>query len=122
MNGICEVASRYGYDILICMVEEDDLSQLQRLEANRKVDGMILSRALENSRTQKYLKSCQVPFVVIGPCKDREIPSVDNENQRASEEMTSIMLMKRNRKLALLGGAKNYSVTKKLILGICSCS
>ena len=46
---------------------------------------MILSRALENSRTQKYLKSCQVPFVVIGPCKDREIPSVDNENQRASE-------------------------------------
>ena len=107
MNGICEVASRYDYDILICMVEEDDLSQLQRLEANRKVDGMILSRALENSRTQKYLKSCQVPFVVIGPCKDRE-----NENQRASEEMTSIMLMKRNRKLALLGGAKNYSVTK----------
>ena len=65
MNGICEVASRYDYDILICMVEEDVLSQLQRLEANRKVDGMILSRALENSRTQKYLKSCQVPFVVI---------------------------------------------------------
>ena len=112
MNGICEVASRYDYDILICMVEEDVLSQLQRLEANRKVDGMILSRALENSRTQKYLKSCQVPFVVIGPCKDREIPSVDNENQRASEEMTSIMLMKGSRKLALLGGAKNYSVTK----------
>ena len=108
MNGICEVASRYDYDILICMVEEDVLS----LEANRKVDGMILSRALENSRTQKYLKSCQVPFVVIGPCKDREIPSVDNENQRASEEMTSIMLMKGSRKLALLGGAKNYSVTK----------
>ena len=112
MNGICEVASRYDYDILICMVEEDVLSQLQRLEANRKVDGMILSRALENSRTQKYLKSCQVRFVVIGPCKDREIPSVDNENQRASEEMTSIMLMKGSRKLALLGGAKNYSVTK----------
>nr|WP_295278707.1 hypothetical protein [uncultured Blautia sp.] len=65
---------------------------------------MILSRALENSRTQKYLKSCQVPFVVIGPCKDREIPSVDNENQRASEEMRSIMLMKGSRKLwELLG-------------------
>ena len=117
MNGICEVASRYDYDILICMVEEDDLSQLQRLEANRKVDGMILSRAMENSRTQKYLKSCQVPFVVIGPCKAKEIPSVDNENQRASEEMTSIMLMKGSRKLALLGGAKNYSVTKSRYRG-----
>lgn len=36
MNGICEVASRYDYDILICMVEDDVLSQLQRLEANQE--------------------------------------------------------------------------------------
>lgn len=117
MNGICEVASSYDYDVLISMVEEDDLSQLQRLEANRKVDGMILSRALEDSKAQKYLESCQIPFVVIGPCKDEKVPSVDNENQKASEEMTSILLMKGSRKLALLGGDQNYSVTESRYQG-----
>ena len=66
MNGICEVASSYDYDILISMIDGEDLSQIQRLEANRKVDGMIVSRAVESSKAQKYLKSCKEPFVVIG--------------------------------------------------------
>ena len=112
MNGICEVASRYDYDILICMVEEDVLSQLQRLESKSEGGWDDFESCSGEFQNSEVSKSCQVPFVVIGPCKDREIPSVDNENQRASEEMTSIMLMKGSRKLALLGGAKNYSVTK----------
>ena len=39
MNGICEVASEYNYDIIISMIDGEDISQIQRLEANRKVDG-----------------------------------------------------------------------------------
>lgn len=111
MNGICEVASSYDYDILISMIDGEDLSQIQRLEANRKVDGMIVSRAVESSKAQKYLKSCKEPFVVIGPSGDEEIPFVDNRYQEASEELTSIMLMKGTRRLALLGGNRSYSVT-----------
>ena len=112
MNGICEVASDFDYDIIISMIEENNLSQLKRLESNKKVDGMILSRSVENSQVQKYLKSCNVPFVVIGPCKDQEIPSVDNQNQEASQEMTGVLLTKGIKKLALLGGNESYSVTK----------
>ena len=112
MNGICEVASDFDYDIIISMIEENNLSQLKRLESNKKVDGMILSRSVEDSQVQKYLKSCNVPFVVIGPCKDQEIPSVDNQNQEASQEMTDVLLTKGIKKLALLGGNESYSVTK----------
>ena len=113
MNGICEVASDFDYDIIISMIEENNLSQLKRLESNKKVDGMILSRSVEDSQVQKYLKSCNVPFVVIGPCKDPEIPSVDNQNQEASQEMTGVLLTKGIKKVALLGGNESYSVTKK---------
>ncbi|MDD5803197.1 LacI family DNA-binding transcriptional regulator [Blautia sp. HCP3S3_H10_1] len=117
MNGICEVASRCDYDILISMVDDHDLSQVRRLEYNKKVDGIILSRTRENSKVQKYLKSCNVPFVVIGPCKDGEIPSVDNQNQEASIEITGVLLMKGMKKLALLGGNEAYSVTKSRYQG-----
>ena len=117
MNGICEVASRCDYDILISMVDDHDLSQVRRLEYNKKVDGIMLSRTRENSKVQKYLKSCNVPFVVIGPCKDGEIPSVDNQNQEASIEITGVLLMKGMKKLALLGGNEAYSVTKSRYQG-----
>ena len=71
MNGICEVASEYNYDIIISMIDGEDISQIQRLEANRKVDGIIVSRAVVSSKVQKYLKECREPFVLIGPSDDR---------------------------------------------------
>ena len=36
MNGICEMASSYDYDIIISMIDGADVSQIQRLEANQK--------------------------------------------------------------------------------------
>lgn len=111
MNGICEVASAYDYDIIISMVGENDLSQIRRLEANRKADGIIVSRSIVNSELQKYLIKSQIPFVLIGSSEDPEILSVDNKNREASRELTSIMLMKETKKLALLGGNQNFYVT-----------
>ena len=117
MQGICEVASGHDYDVIISMIDGDDLSQIQRLEANRKVDGMILSRAVEHSMAQDYLKSCKEPFVVIGPEEDPQITYVDNKNMEASKELTSIMLMKGVQKLALLGGNQSFSVTESRYKG-----
>ena len=111
MNGICEVASEYNYDITISMIDGEDISQIQRLEANRKVDGIIVSRAVVSSKVQKYLKECREPFVLIGPSDDPNIPFIDNKNQEAGKELTSIMLMKGFRNLALLGGNQSYNVT-----------
>ena len=90
MNGICEMASSYDY---------------------RKVDGIIVSRAVVSSKVQKYLKNCKEPYILIGPSSDPEVPFVDNKNQEAGKELTSIMLMKGFRNLALLGGNQSYNVT-----------
>lgn len=111
MNGICEAASENDYDIIISMLGENDLSQLQRLISNRKVDGVIVSRATGNSAEQHYLKENHIPFVVIGPSPDSDDASVDNKNREASEELTSILLMKGIRRLAIFGGREDYNVT-----------
>lgn len=112
MNGICEVANGANYDIVISMTEEADLSQLRRMIANRKVDGMILSRTLTESATQKFLREKEVPFVVIGPSEYPEAVRVDNDNQGGSRELTGIMLMKGIRRLALIGGSSRHLVTE----------
>lgn len=111
MNGICEVASKKDYDIIVSMLDENDLSQVHRLVTNRKVDGIIVSRATASAAEQKYLKENEVPFVVIGPSENPDIVTIDNRNQEASEELTGILLMKGIRRLAILGGEQDYNVT-----------
>lgn len=117
MSGICEAASEYDYDVIISMTDGKDLSQVRRLVSNRKADGMILSRAIENSKIQKYLLQCKTPFAVIGPVEKEGIPYVDNKNQDASEELTAAMLTRGKRRLALLGGSRTLRVTQQRYCG-----
>lgn len=119
-NGICKMASRYNYDIIISMIDGEDLSPIQRLVLNRKVDGIILSRATENSAAQKYLKDSGMPYLVIGLCPDESTVSVDNKNQEASQELTEIMLMKGIRRIALFGGKESHNVTQYRYQGFVS--
>lgn len=117
LRGICEMAAGHNYDIVICMINGNDLTQLQRIVTNRKVDGMILSRAVVGSAAQKYMKEKKVPFVVIGPDTNSDIPSVDNQNRDACRELTSVMLMKGMKRLALIGGDETYLVTESRYKG-----
>lgn len=117
MNGICEMASSYSYDIMIAMSVGQDLRQIQRLILDRKVDGMIISRATVASGIQKFLKEKKMPFVVVGPSDDPDVIWVDNHNQEASKELTELMLMKGIRKLALFGGDCTYLVTESRLQG-----
>ncbi len=117
MTGICEMALKYDYDIVISMADEQDDSQVRRQIANGKADGIIMSRSSENSALQRFLKENKVPFVAIGTSDDKEVISVDNQNEEASKELTDFMLMKGMKKLALLGGNYSHDVTKSRLRG-----
>lgn len=117
MNGICEEASGYNYDVIITMTDGYDLTQIDRITARRKVDGLILTRSTANSPIENSLKKKEIPFVVIGPSGDPEVLCVDNQNQEASRELTGIMLMKGMRRLALFGGRSGYLVTESRLRG-----
>lgn len=112
LNGIVEEASKYNYDIIISMEKEGSQKQITRLVANHKVDGMIVTRSVMNSRTVEFLKENSVPFVMIGPSDDLGVISIDNPNREASRELTEILLMKGLRRLALFGGSSRYYVTE----------
>ncbi|WP_373216479.1 LacI family DNA-binding transcriptional regulator [Ruminococcus sp. 5_1_39BFAA] len=112
MHGICEMAAAYNYDVVIVMTESEDLTQVRRVIANRKVDGIILSRSVTDSSIQRFLREKKMPFVVIGYVEHSGIHWVDNRNQEASKELTGIMLMKGMHRLALLEGNSGFRVTE----------
>ena len=42
ITGIQEIAGMNEYDILLCICQENDITSLERIVRNRKVDGIVL--------------------------------------------------------------------------------
>ncbi|SFB75036.1 LacI family DNA-binding transcriptional regulator [Butyrivibrio sp. YAB3001] len=112
MIGVSETASSVGYDIVVSLIAGDDITGLKRIVENHKVDGIILTRTLVNDTPAKYLKECGIPFVTVGKSYEPDVIYVDNDNFGACKELTSILLGKGLKKLALIGGSANHIITQ----------
>lgn len=111
MLGISEAAAAADYDMVVSIIRDHDLTQLERLVQNHKVDGIILSRTLVEDAPAAYLKQHRVPFVVIGTTPDDHVIQIDHNHREACRELTAILLMKGLRKVALLGGNRGLVIT-----------
>lgn len=115
--GIQEVASLAGYDILISICKGDDISSLERIITNRKVDGVILMRTFVEDPRIEYLEKKRIPFVTVGSTRQESVVQVDHDHKNACKELTYILLMKGLTQIALIGGDLNHVVTRKRYLG-----
>ena len=112
MIGMSEVTSGYGYDIIVSLVSGDDFTGLRRIIDNHKVDGIILTRTLVHDRPARFLKESGIPFVAVGSPDDKDIIYVDNDNYAACKELTSILIAKGLKRLALIGGSTEHIITR----------
>lgn len=117
LMGISEIAYSLDYDVLVSIASDRDMGQLERIVNNHKVDGVILSRTLVNDAPARFLQEKNIPFVTIGTYIDKDIIQIDNDHRSACRELTSILLMRGIRKMALIGGNKDHVVTRKRLQG-----
>ena len=108
--GISEAAYKLDYDVVLVVQGVGDITPLRRLVTNRKVDGVILTRLEEDDESVKYLKKEGVPFLVFGTSDDEDIYQIDSDQVSGCFEMTKFMISKGCRRVAVLGGNKNYRV------------
>ena len=117
MLGVSQAAGSADMDVIISMVTPGDISQLERVVNDRKVDGVILSRTLVHDEPLEFLKHRNIPYVAIGSSNDRTVVQVDNDHVAACCELTKLLLMQGIRKTALLGGNRDHIVTQKRFQG-----
>lgn len=79
--GINQVAAVNDYDLIVSMVKGEDLSQLSRQIENRKVDGVILGRTGLLNIAEQFLRSKNVPFVIVESFKDSSAIQADNDHE-----------------------------------------
>lgn len=116
--GIQEVAAMMEYDILLCICQEGDISGLQRIITNKKVDGVILLRTFVNDPQIEFLKSAEIPFVTTGSTKGLDVCQIDHDHENACKELTSIVLSRDFSRISILGGSESIMANQKRMNGI----
>ncbi len=115
--GLQEMASLNGYDIILAVCNNNDLGQLKRIISNGKVDGVILMRTLVEDEAVKLLLEQEFPFVVIGMSGYNNVIQIEHNHFEGCKELTLMLLMKKLKRIAVIGGSKAHMVTASRIKG-----
>jgi DNA-binding LacI/PurR family transcriptional regulator len=117
--GICEAASMMDYHVLITTGVANDISGIRTLVENEKVDGIILTRSLDDDKAVKYLTDIHFPTGMTGICEYEEVIQVDTDNEAATENLTSLLIGQGFGKFALVVEDLTYHVNRSRYNGFC---
>lgn len=121
MSAICEEAFQHGYNILLCLSTYNQSDPLIRTLDDRKVDGVILSRTIENDRLVDILSDRGIPFATMGslPVRRQGIAMVEADHNQVNGcyEFTKRLLAGKDGKTALLGNDLNDIVNQNRLSG-----
>jgi DNA-binding LacI/PurR family transcriptional regulator len=121
MTAICEEAFLQDYNILLCLSTDDNPATLLRTLDNRKVDGVILSRTVENDVLVDILSQRGIPFATMGslPEGNRGKATVEADHDQIGGccAFTASFLRGNREKVAILGNDMNYIVNQSRLAG-----
>lgn len=100
------------YNIILIKTRSDDIGALRDIIRRHKVDGVILTRVLENMADILYLKEKQVPFVVTGNCRDESVYQVDVDQRGGCHDLVDHLVKMGIRRTALLCGDLRQMVSQ----------
>lgn len=118
--GICETANFLDYEVLITSATASDISGIRKLVGKRKVDGIILTRGMEDDKALRYLTDIGFPTGLTGICGRSGAIQVDTDNEGASETLTAMMISRGYRRFALVLDCMEYNVNKSRHRGFCN--
>lgn len=115
--GLHEIANAAGYDIVLTICDNMDLTHLERIVSNRKVDGVILMRTFMEDKAIRFLQDKKIPFVTVGRAAYDHVVQIDHNTEEGCKELTSVLLLKKFRRIALIAGNEDYMVTQNRMKG-----
>lgn len=117
--GIYEAATLMDYNVVITTGTAQDISGIQKFVEQKKVDGIILTRSLEEDKALRYLAGINFPTGVTGLCEFDNILQVDTDNEGAAEMLTSLLVGKGYRRFALILEDMSFHVNRSRYEGFC---
>ncbi|MGL4819220.1 MAG: LacI family DNA-binding transcriptional regulator [Bacilli bacterium] len=121
IRGISSYARTEEYNLYLTTgeSEEEILDDVIKMVQGKRVDGLIVLYSRENDPVLDYLVDTKFPFVLIGKPHhpSARIPYIDNDNYRASRELTDYVIGLGHKHIAFVGGSLAYVVTQDRLRG-----
>ena len=121
MSAIVDEAFLMGYNVMICLETDTDSAPLIRTLDYRKVDGVILTRTVEDDPIVDLLIKRDIPFATLGslPAKyqGKAIVEADHDQFGGCCAFTKAILAGSAAPTALLGNDLSYIVNQSRLSG-----
>ncbi|WP_186575844.1 LacI family DNA-binding transcriptional regulator [Aquibacillus kalidii] len=121
LRGIGSFAHETEYSLYVSTggTEEELFEEVKRMVQGNRVDGIILLYSRVGDAVMNFLLDTKFPFVVVGKPYDQEneITYVDNDNFKASKELTNHLIELGHQHIAFIGGSTDLVVTVDRLQG-----
>lgn len=121
MSAVCEEAFLQDYNVLVCLSTDDNPESLIRTLDNRKVDGVILSRTVNNDPAAQLLIQREIPFATMGSLpqgmQGKATVEVDHDQVGGCHAFCKQVMSGMRGKIALLGNDMDYVVNQSRLEG-----
>ena len=107
-----------GIQVIPIKISANNISYLKKAVEDHVMDGVILSRRVENVEEINFLKEQGVPFVLIGDIDDSEIVQVSSDNEQATFDLISALIHKGHYKMAVMCAKKKQPINQKRMKGL----
>lgn len=105
LNAIEQIAKIYDYDIILCNSYGERSQEMKyfNLLKNKHVEGIIFLTYKIEEEHKEFISETDIPVVLINRfSEDLETLSVSIDHKKATYDMTSYLIEKGNKKIALL--------------------
>ena len=121
MSSIVDEAHTLGYNVMLCLDDDTDSTPLLRTLDYRKVDGVILTRTVENDHMVEMLTERGIPFATLGslPLKYAGAAAVEADHDHIGGccAFAKAVLTGSDAPIALLGNDLSYIVNQNRLSG-----
>lgn len=122
LTGIENVATKYGYRVVICQSNESYKTEVNNIQAlmTNWIDGLLICHSMETISFEhiRLQMNKGIPIVhFYRVCMDTDTSKVIAEDVKGSEEIMNHLIDQGCRRIAMIVGSKHLLITKKRLQG-----
>ena len=121
MSAIVDEAFTLGYNVMLCLDDDTDSTPLMRTLDYRKVDGVILTRTVEDDRIVEMLIKRGIPYATLGSLPHKyagtAVVEADHDQPGGCCAFSKAVLAGSAAPTALLGNDLSYIVNQSRLSG-----
>lgn len=118
LSSVYDYFSIRGYQIIFIKTGPNNVEELEQAIRNHAMDGVIISRQIDQNTEVELLLEYEVPFVLIGSSASSDVLQAELDITNATFDLTDTLVNMGYHKIAVMGAKWKHPVNQKRLSGI----